>query len=141
MMLGLSDLEDILKNMEKKGKFTQFISCCFDYKIESQIKEYYVQSIEGDIILYIYERRKTHNLYALEFTNGNCDVYMDKLYYKNIFVNTVYVNKCIELYNDLIDDKIVNYCKAMIVDNILEQKRILAKILPSDLIDIMYEKK
>ena len=138
-MFELNDLDIILQKMKKKGKFSEFIHSAFNHKIESNINEYHIQNIEGDVVLYIYERRQTHNLYTLEFTNGNCDVYMDKMFYKRALVNVVYVNKCIELYKENINDKIINFCMAMNATNIEEQKTILRKILSEELIDIMYK--
>lgn len=138
-MLGINDLDVILRKMDDSHKFDEFIYYAFDYKIDSNFKEYFVQHIEGDIILYIYEKKETHNLFTLEFTYGNCDVYMDKSYYKNTFVNTVYVNKCLENYDDNYDNKIINYCKAMNANSLEEQIKLLKKTIPSYIVDIMYK--
>lgn len=139
-MLELEDLDIILDKMDKNNKLSEFIYYILDYKIESPIKEYYVQHIEGDIILYIYEKKETHNLLSFEFTTGICEEYMDKSFYKNTYVNTIYVNKCLDLYDNQMNNKIINYCKAMNTNNIEEQKEILSVYIPEELIKIMYEK-
>ena len=137
-MLGLKDLDTILDKMDKKGKFNDFIYYVFNYKIENKIKQYYIQHIEGDVILYIYEKKSTHTLYTLEFTNGNCDVYMDKSFYKNTFINTIYINKCLEMFC-IVDDSVIGYCNAMYASDIETQKEILLKYIPKDIVNIMYE--
>jgi len=133
-MFKISNFDEALSNLEKEEHLCEFFNKTFNYKIDNiENFDYHLQKIDGESILYIYEKKEKNIVYAFEFVDDDNETYIEKSVYKEININTIYMKKCIELYkNKKIEDNIIFFVMALNVDN---PRKILLEYLDVYLVD------
>ena len=133
-MFKISNFDVALSNLKKEEYIKEFFNKTFNYMIDKiENFDYHVQKIDGESILYIYEKKDKNVVYAYEFVDEDNEVYIEKSGYKEININTIYMKKCIELYkNKQVEDNIIFFVMALNVDN---PRKILLEYLDVYLVD------
>lgn len=133
-MFKVSNFDEAISNLKKKEYLCEFFEKTFDYKIDKiENFDYHLQKIEGDSILYIYEKKNKNVVYAYEFVDDDNELYMEKSVYHGVSISVVHMKKCISLYkeNNVVDN-IIFFVMALSSDN---PKRYLLEYLDVYLVE------
>jgi len=135
-MAKLTNIERIINELKEENYLKEFINLTFNYQLtDEDFFEVYVQNIKDDDVIYIYDYISTSRFQFYEFVMEQRDVYLEKLCNKNIIINYVYIEECINLY---ISKKYINNLIRFVVAFFLDEKRkILSEYLPSYIVDII----
>lgn len=135
-MLNCISLEKHLRQLRNCNLLEEFILKTFNYKIEKDSKvDFYVQIINDDAILYIFERRNENIVNTYELVDDYSDTYLEKSVFKNTVINTIHIRKCVELYDESkVKDNLIYFCKALKSTN---PKEPLSKYLDEEVVNIL----
>ena len=135
-MARLNNIDKIINELEKAGVLKEFINLTFSYKLQKEDNiEVYVQHINNNDILYIYQIGSKNKIEFFDFFMSDNKIYLEKIVNKNIITNYIYVKKCIELYNDKkIINNLIRFTVSFYLDN---KKEILLEYLPNNIVEII----
>ena len=135
-MAKLNNIDKIIKELERCNYLKEFINLTFSYNLQKDDDiEVYVQHINGNDILYIYQMGSKNKIEFFDFFMTSNKIYLEKIVNKDIITNYIYINKCIDLYNS---KKMINNLIRFTVSFYLEnKKKILLEYLPKNIVDII----
>ena len=135
-MARLNNIDKIINELEKAGVLKEFINLTFSYKLQKEDTiEVYVQHINNNDILYIYQIGSKNKIEFFDFFMTDNKIYLEKIVNKNIITNYIYINKCIELYNSKkMINNLIRFTVSFYLDN---KKKILLEYLPKNIVDII----
>ena len=135
-MAKLNNIDKIIDELKKRNYLKEFINLTFNYKLQEEDNiEVYVQHINNDDIIYVYQTGTKNQIEFFDFFLEDNNMYLEKTVNKDIITNYVYINKCIELYksNNKINNLII-FTVSFYLDN---KKKILLEYLPKYIVDII----
>ena len=135
-MARLNNIDKIINELEKAGVLKEFINLTFSYKLQKEDNiEVYVQHINNNDILYIYQIGSKNKIEFFDFFMSDNKIYLEKIVNKNIITNYIYVKKCIKLYNKKkIINNLIRFTVSFYLDN---KKEILLEYLPNNIVEII----
>lgn len=135
-MAKLKNIDNIIKDLKENNYLKEFITLTFNCRINNDDEvEMGVQEIEDNNILFIYQMGKYNKIEFFDFFMKDNNVYLDKLINRNITINYVYINKCIDLY--LTNTYVNNFIRFIVSFYLDNKKKILLEYLPEYIVNII----
>lgn len=135
-MAKLKNINNIINELKENNYLREFINLTFNCEISNDNEvEIGVQEIEDNNILFIYQIGKYNKIEFYDFFMKDNNVYLDKLINRNIIINYVYINKCIDLY--LTNTYVNNFIRFIVSFYLDNKKKILLEYLPEYIVNII----
>lgn len=135
-MAKLKNIDNIINDLKENNYLKEFINLTFNCKINNDEEvEMGVQEIEDNNILFIYQMGKYDKIEFYDFFMKDNNIYLDKLINRNITINYVYINKCIDLY--LTNTYVNNFIRFIVSFYLDNKKKILLEYLPKYIVNII----
>lgn len=135
-MAKLKNIREIINKLDEKKYLNEFINLTFNYNLKkTDSVVVYVQDIDDTQILYIYEKYNKNRMQFYEFLMEESPVYLKKISSFNIITNFIYINKCLEIYqNEKNHNNLIKFVASFFMTN---QKKVLMEYLPIYIVDII----
>lgn len=135
-MAKLKNIDNIINDLKENNYLKEFINLTFNCAINNDEEvEMGVQEIEDNNILFIYQMGKYNKIEFYDFFMKDNNVYLDKLINRNVTINYVYINKCIDLY--LTNTYVNNFIRFIVSFYLNNKKKILLEYLPEYIVNII----
>ena len=135
-MAKLKNINNIINELKENNYLREFINLTFNCDISNDNEvEIGVQEIEDNNILFIYQMGKYDKIEFYDFFMKDNNIYLDKLINRNITINYVYINKCIDLY--LTNTYVNNFIRFIVSFYLDNKKKILLEYLPEYIVNII----
>lgn len=135
-MAKLKNIREIINKLDEKKYLNEFINLTFNYNLKkTDSVVVYVQDIDDTQILYIYEKYNKNRMQFYEFLMEESPVYLKKISSFNIITNFIYINKCLEIYqNEKNHNNLIKFVASFFMT---DQKKVLMEYLPIYIVDII----
>lgn len=135
-MAKLKNIREIINKLDEKKYLNEFINLTFNYNLKkTDSVVVYVQDIDDTQILYIYEKYNKNRMQFYEFLMEESPIYLKKISSFNIITNFIYINKCLEIYqNEKNHNNLIKFVASFFMT---DQKKVLMEYLPIYIVDII----